>query len=80
MVGLARSRRVLDLPRDVAAAIGTRVVRLRRSYWEQTAPMVWPPPETFGTCRRIAETTLPGARYRRHLFWQYSLVWTKPGR
>ncbi len=21
---------------------------------------------------------LPGARYRRHLYWRYSLVWTKP--
>ena len=35
---------------------------------------------TDGTCRRIAETTLPGVGYRRHLFWRYSLVWTKPGR
>lgn len=21
---------------------------------------------------------LPGARYRRHLLWRYSLIWTKP--
>jgi hypothetical protein len=21
---------------------------------------------------------LPGVRYRRHLLWRYSLVWTKP--
>ena len=40
--------------------------------------MVSPPPETFAACRRIAETTLPGGRYRRHRFWRYSLVWTKP--
>ena len=78
MVGLARSRRLIDLPRDLVAAAGTRIVGLRRSYWEHSAPMVWPPPETFAACRRIAEATLPGVRYRRHLFWRYSLVWTKP--
>ena len=78
VVGLARSRRVVDLPRDAVAATGTRIVRLRRSYWEHTAPMVWPPPETFAGCRRIAKARLPGVRFRRHLLWRYSLVWTKP--
>ena len=78
VVGLARSRRVLDLPRDLVAATWTRLLRRRRTYWEHSAPMVWPPPETFAGCRRIAETTLPGVRYRRLLLWRYSLVWTKP--
>ena len=26
------------------------------------------------TARRL----LPGARYRRHLLWRYSLLWAKP--
>ena len=30
--------------------------------------------------RRIAAQELPGVRYRRHLLWRYSLVWTKPKR
>ncbi len=80
VVGLARSRRVLDLPRDLVAAIGTRVLRRRRTYWEHSAPTVWPPPETFAACRRVAESTLPGVHYRRYLLWRYSLVWTKPTR
>ena len=80
VVGLARSRPVLDLPRDLAAAVGTRVLRRNRRYWEHSAPMVWPPPETFSGCCRIAESTLPGVRYRRLLLWRYSLVWTKPAR
>ena len=25
-----------------------------------------------------AARLLPGARYRRHLLWRYSLLWTKP--
>jgi hypothetical protein len=28
--------------------------------------------------RRLAMDALPGARYRHHLYWRYSLVWTKP--
>ena len=77
-VGLARSRRVLDLPRDLVATVASRVLRRRRTYWEHSAPMVWPPPETFAGCRRVAESTLPGVRFRRCLLWRYSLVWTKP--
>ena len=77
VVGLARSRPVLDLPRDLAAAGASRVLRRNRRYWEHSAPMVWPPPETFTGCRRIAESMLPGVRYRRHLLWRYSQVWTK---
>lgn len=36
--------------------------------------------ETYLTTRevrRIADRVVPGARVRRHLFWRYSLVWTK---
>lgn len=30
------------------------------------------------TVRAISADLLPGARVTRHLFWRYSLVWTKP--
>lgn len=78
VVGLARSRIPADIPREFAAAVGTRLYKLKRTYWEHSAPMVWPPPETYAGMRRIAEETLPGVRYRRHLLWRYSLTWTKP--
>ncbi|WP_406316412.1 class I SAM-dependent methyltransferase [Streptosporangium sp. NBC_01639] len=78
VVGLARSRIPADLPWELAAAVGTRLHKLKRTYWEHSAPMVWPPPETYAGMRRIAEETLPGVRYRRHLLWRYSLAWTKP--
>jgi hypothetical protein len=41
--------------------------------------MVWPPPETYGGMRALARELLPGARFRRHLLWRYSLIWRKPG-
>lgn len=78
VVGLARSRSPVDRAFDVAGAIGTRVHKLTKTYWETSAPKVWPPAETFRETRRIATHTLPGAHYRRHILWRYSLVWRKP--
>jgi hypothetical protein len=44
------------------------------------APVIWPPPLTSRDMRWLAAAELPGARYRRHLYWRYSPVWTKPAR
>jgi hypothetical protein len=41
-------------------------------------PVIWPPPLTYRDMRRLATDVLSGARYRRHLYWRYSLVWAKP--
>ena len=78
VVGIARSRPVVDLPFDVAGAIATRLYQLRKPLWNHTAPICWPPPETFAGVKRIAQHVLPGAGFRRHMLWRYSLVWTKP--
>jgi hypothetical protein len=32
---------------------------------------------TWSEVRRTAARVLSGARYRRHLLWRYSIVWTK---
>lgn len=79
VVGLALGRLPHDIPREIAGGIATRAIRLRRGFDEVTAPMCWPPPEDYAGMRRIAAEELPGARFRRHLLWRYSLVWTKPG-
>jgi SAM-dependent methyltransferase len=47
---------------------------------DYTSPIVWPPPLTYPATRRLAMQVLPGARYRRRLYWRYSLIWTKPPR
>ena len=77
-VGLARSRSLVDLTLDVAATVVTRVLRVADTYWESPAPTVWPPPHTYREIARIVQDTLPQARFRRHLLWRYSIVWTKP--
>ena len=78
VVGLARSRFPADLPLDLAAVLANLAYRARKGYWEHSAPTLWPPPATYLDMRRLADQQLPGVRYRRHLLWRYSLVWTKP--
>ena len=78
IVGLARSRYPADLPAEAAGVVLHRVYTASRCYWEHSAPMVWPPPETYQSARRLAAEVLPGVRYRRHPLWRYSLVWSKP--
>jgi hypothetical protein len=50
-----------------------------RSSRAWSAPIGWPPPDTYGRTRDTAQRLLPGVRYRRRLVWRYSLVWVKPG-
>lgn len=74
VVGLARSARLRDLPYDVAGSVA---VRLHRQ-WHTPAPIVWPPPVSYGQVRRIAEDTLSGVRYRREIKFRYTLAWRSP--
>ncbi len=78
VVGLARSRRPWELPLDIAGFIADQAYKRVKSYWDHSAPVVWPPPLTYGETKRLARRELPGVRYRRHLLFRYSLVWTKP--
>ncbi|CAA9272141.1 MAG: N6 adenine-specific DNA methyltransferase, N12 class [uncultured Acidimicrobiales bacterium] len=77
VVGLARSRPA-DLPLDAAGLLADQYYKRTRAYWDHSAPTVWPPPHTYGQVRQLAGRELPGVRYRRHLLFRYSLVWTKP--
>jgi len=78
VVGLARPASIWDWTVEVAASVATRLMRLLVGYKDVRAPIVWPPPMTYRECRTVGVTTLAGARYRRRLFFRYSLVWTKP--
>ncbi|MBV8956579.1 MAG: class I SAM-dependent methyltransferase [Solirubrobacterales bacterium] len=76
-VGLARSRYPGDLPRDVASVVVNRLSRLTRNVWESPSPPM-PPRASYAEMRETGQRLLPGARFRRHLLWRYSLVWQRP--
>ncbi|HEX2484915.1 MAG TPA: class I SAM-dependent methyltransferase [Myxococcota bacterium] len=78
VIGLARSDHPLDLAIDAAAVVASRIRRLRNGYWQQSAPTVWPPANSYSDVRALAAAFLPGAGYRRHLYFRYSLVWSRP--
>lgn len=83
IVGLARGSTPLDIALTVPAAIGARLHQFAESRRtaepdEYRAPACWPPPVTYREMRRLAEQLLPGSRYRRHLYWRYTLAWSKP--
>jgi ubiquinone/menaquinone biosynthesis C-methylase UbiE len=78
IVGVARSRYPVDLPRDAAAVVATRARRLTTEQWESPAPTIWPPAHGYGEIGSLARRALPGARFRRHLYFRYSIAWAKP--
>ena len=78
VIGLAKPDLPKDLPIEVAAQIVRRVRPGPKINGVPNFPIVWPPPERYSTMRRLAAELLPGVRWRRHLLWRYSLVWTKP--
>ena len=86
VVGLARGPSPGDLLLTVPAMVGSRVHRGAASWRRRRCapayqpPIVWPPPMTYRQTRRLAGRLLPGVRYRRHLYWRYSLIWAKPSR
>jgi hypothetical protein len=73
VIGLARSS-PLDWPLDLAAIAPSRARRLRAQYWQHPSPVLWPPPESYASMRRIAARILPGARFQRRLYRRYTLV------
>lgn len=82
IIGLARDGwSPVDLAVEVPAAVNVRIqqVRHRARPGGYQPPIVWPPAETYRQVRRLAGTSLPGMRYRRHLLWRYSICWVKPG-
>jgi SAM-dependent methyltransferase len=77
VVGVARAR----APRDFAfAALGFVAHRLHRvgHVWREVGAPVADPTMTYGQVRRAVRDLLPGARFRRHALFRYSVIWRKP--
>jgi ubiquinone/menaquinone biosynthesis C-methylase UbiE len=80
VVGLAAASTFSDAVLSLAGAVANRPYQAitGRRYWHQTSPTVWPPPESYSSMRKLVAELLPGARFRRHVFWRYSVLWSRP--
>ncbi len=92
-VALPRSDVCRELPAEVVAAVGHRLLGamfltrrllgstsgLAKDPAHATMPVVMDPSLTTREVARQAAVVLPGVRVRRLLFWRYLLIWQKPG-
>jgi SAM-dependent methyltransferase len=81
VVGIGRSDMPRDLPRDAvsfASTLGHRITR-RKTLWDHSAPIVWPPPHSDREMRDLSAAVLPGSQFRRRLQGRYSIIWQAPG-
>lgn len=85
VVGLARAGSRAEVALDVVSVLLNPVVGLVRHPRgardeEDTGPVmpVRPAAETYAEVAATARRVLPGARFRRRLFFRYTLEWTRP--
>lgn len=84
VVGLARSSSPADRALDFVAVLANPLLGFSRRICGRTSPGPDPtmpvrePKQTYAEVRAAARRQLPGARYRRRLFFRYTLEWTAP--
>ncbi len=77
IVGLARDGSLGGRLAGAAGLPADWVLRAVHGQGSSGAPIA-DPQMTWRQVREAARELLPGARYRRHLLWRYSLLWRKP--
>jgi SAM-dependent methyltransferase len=77
IVGLARNDSVTDWILSGLSVLPVRIARAGRGWHEHGAPKR-DPNETWAEVYRAVHDSLPGAVFRRRLYWRYSVVWNKP--
>ena len=55
-----------------------QVALFRYQLIREAADAALSPRQRGAMVRAVAARILPGARYRRHLLWRYSVTWVKP--
>ena len=78
VVGLARSTSVGDHAHDAFGVVQHQWFSRTRTYWEHSAPTVWPPPHSYSEVRAAATEELPGVQWKRLALWRYALTWHRP--
>jgi ubiquinone/menaquinone biosynthesis C-methylase UbiE len=77
VIGIAADGSIGDTLAAAASVIANRYYQAVHHEGDPGAP-VKAPDMTWAQVRTTARRLLPGVRYRRHLLWRYSLLWTKP--
>ena len=77
VVGRAANGSVGDYLADTVGIPADLVYRAVRGKGDPGAP-IKDPEMTWAEVRATARRLLPGVRYRHHLMWRYSLLWSKP--
>lgn len=77
IVGLAADKSVTDLLAGTPGIPVALFYRTRYRKGESGAPIM-DPDLSWREVRATAGRLLPGVRYRRHVLWRYSLLWSKP--
>jgi ubiquinone/menaquinone biosynthesis C-methylase UbiE len=77
VVGLAADKSAAD---RIAGAAGVPAALFYRAVYRKggSGAPIMDPDMSWREVRAEAARMLPGVRYRRHLMWRYSLLWTKP--
>lgn len=78
IIGVARAASLKDHLMGIVGVVQHQWYSRTRNYWEHSAPTLWPPPHTYTEIRERAASVLPGATWRQHPLWRYSLIWRKP--
>jgi SAM-dependent methyltransferase len=77
VVGLANNVSALDWILSGLSVLPVRIARFGRGWYEHSAPKR-DPQVGWSQVRAAVSATLPGAIFRRRLYWRYSVVWDKP--
>jgi len=65
-------------PWYLTSSIACAVINQVKGKWEHTAPIKWPPPDTFSQLRAHVRAVLPDARIRRLLYGRVLITWRAP--
>jgi SAM-dependent methyltransferase len=77
IVGLAYDSTPWDRIVHAATRIPIRLARSRHGWYQHGGPVA-NAKESWGDIRRQVAAALPGAVFRKRLYWRYTVVWERP--
>jgi 2-polyprenyl-3-methyl-5-hydroxy-6-metoxy-1,4-benzoquinol methylase len=77
IVGLAIDSTSYDRFIHLLTRVPIRLARASHGWSDHGGPTAYAT-ETWTDMRRFVRATLPGAKFRRRLYWRYSVVWDRP--